>query len=614
MYCINRIFSLIHDFYSILFMIIEEKTQKASEKEIEIPSFITVRDLAVKLALPVNKIISELIRNGFMVTINEEIEFDIASIIAESFGFKAKKIADEIVSKEKHKIVRAGGKIVERAPVVAVMGHVDHGKTTLLDTLRKTKTVLGEAGGITQHIGAYQVKFKKKGSERERLITFLDTPGHEAFYEMRRRGASITDIAVLVVAADDGVQPQTLQSIKFCEEFKVPMVVAINKIDKPEANAERVKKDLAEAGVLIEEWGGKTVAVEISAKKNIGIDKLLEMIILVSDMQELKSDLEASTRGVIIESNLDSRRGSLATVLIQDGVLNIGDYIVAGLAYGRVKKMENFIGETVRQANPSMPVVVVGFVSLPETGDILETAEGKTEAKAKADKLLLKSLRFKKTRQGEDGETKKFNIILKADTRGTLEAIMQLLGTIKSSEARLEIIKMGVGDVNESDVKMAETSKAEIVSFGVATRPTTEELSEKLKVKINKFEIIYKLFEEVKSKMSDLLAPEIIRHDIGSLKTVAVFKTGKMGANGLVEVVFGAKVTSGEVKNKSFLEITRQGKIIGKGEILELQFNKKAVTEVKSGNNAGMRYKGTTKIEIGDNVAAYEEEKKKRNL
>lgn len=597
-------------------MIIEEKdkVQKAAEKEIEISSFVTVRDLAVKLSLPVNKVISELIRNGFMVTINEEIEFDIASIIAEGFGFKAKKVAEEITFKEKRKITGTGGKIVDRPPVVAVMGHVDHGKTTLLDTLRKTKTALGEAGGITQHIGAYQVSFKKKDSKKEKLITFLDTPGHEAFYEMRRRGASITDIAVLVVAADDGVQPQTLQSIKFCEEFKVPMVVAINKIDKQGANSERVKKDLAEAGVLIEEWGGKTVAVEISAKKNIGIDKLLEMIILVADVQELKSDLEAPTRGVIIESNLDSQRGPIATVLIQDGVLHVGDYIVAGLAYGRVKKMENFIRETVAEANPSMPVVVVGFVSLPEVGDILETVETKTEAKSRAEKTLLKSLRFKKSRLGENAESDKFNIILKADTRGTLEAIMQMLGAIKSPEVRLEIIKMGVGDVNESDVKMAETGKAEIISFGVSTRQTTEELAEKLNVKTNKYDVIYKLFEEVKAKMSEKLPPEIVRRDIGKMKVVAVFKAGKMGANGIIDVVFGAKVASGEVKSKSFLEITRGDKIIGKGEILELQFNKKAVTEVKTGSNAGMHYRGTAKIEVGDIVAVYEEEKKKRKI
>lgn len=599
-------------------MVIEEKgkTQEIKEKEVSIPSFITVRDLAAKLSLSVNRVISELIRNGFMVTINEEIEYDIAAIIAEGFGFKAKKIKEEIAQKIKHEIVNGGGggKIVDRAPVVAVMGHVDHGKTTLLDTLRKTKTAMGEAGGITQHIGAYQVSFKKKETGEEKLITFLDTPGHEAFYEMRRRGASATDIAVLVVAADDGVQPQTVQSIKFCEEFKVPMIVAINKIDKPEANPEKVKKELAEAGVLIEEWGGKVVAVEISAKKNIGIDKLLEIIILVSDMQEMKADLEAPTRGVIIESNLDSQRGPIATVLVQDGILNVGDYISAGLAYGRVKKMENFRREFVKQANPSMPVVVIGFVSLPEVGDILETSLNKNEAKFKTEKLLAKALKFKKKLEKETGEVLKFNIILKADTRGTLEAIMQMLGTIKSPEVRLEIIKMGVGDVNESDVKMAETSKSEIIAFESQIRTTAEELAEKLNVKINKYDVIYKLFEDVKFKMADKLPPEIIRHDIGKLKVIAVFKTGKMGANGIVDVVFGAKVNSGAVKNKSLLEIDRHGKTIGRGEILELQFNKKAVGEIKAGNNAGMHYRGNTKIEIGDNIAVYEEEKKKRKL
>lgn len=591
-------------------MIIQEKV----EKIVEIPSFITVRGLAEKLSLPVSKVISSLMKNGVMATINEEIEFEIAAITAEEFGFKAKKSQDQAIQKIKSKVFQGVGKIVDRAPVVAVMGHVDHGKTTLLDTLRKTKTALGEAGGITQHIGAYQVTFTKKDTGELKAITFLDTPGHEAFYEMRRRGASITDVAVLVVAADDGVQPQTIQSIKLCEEFNVPIVVAINKIDKPGANAERVKKDLAEQGILIEAWGGKVVAVEISAKQNIGIDKLLEMIILVAEMQELKADIEAPTRGVIIESKLDPHKGPLATALIQDGILHMGDYITAGTAYGRVKRMEDFKGESVKEATPSMPVMVIGFVSIPEVGDILEVAESKTEAKAKAEKSLIKTVRFKKTRKVENSEMKKFNIILKADTRGTLEAIMQMLGTIKSPEITLEVVRMGVGEINESDIKMAETSQAEIIAFGVKTRPTTEELAEKIKMKINNYDVIYKLFEDVKEKMADRLPPEIIRHDIGKLKVIAIFKTGKMGANNTIEVVFGAKVNSGVSRNKAKIEITRDKKIIGKGDIMELQFNKKSAEEVKTGQNAGIHYRGNVKIDMDDEIVVYEEEKKRRKL
>lgn len=598
-------------------MINPEKDKTKESNVLEISEHIIVKDLAEKMSIKVTDLISELIKNKIFANINETLDFETAEVVADFFGFELKK-TESVAEKRKEQLKKSigpGGK--KRPPVVVIMGHVDHGKTTLLDKILKINIAKEESGGITQNVSAYQVK--KKGE----TITFIDTPGHEAFHSMRERGAYITDLAVIVVAADDGVKPQTKEAIKFVKEAGVPVLVAINKIDKPEKNIEKVKKELAEIGLTPEDWGGTTVCVNISAKTGEGVDELLEMILLASEMEEIKANQDCSAEGFVIESHLDPRIGPMAIVLIQNGILQNGDYVSVGSISGRIKKMEDFKGKKVHKAVPSMPVTIMGLNDVPKVGAFLIGEDSRLIAEKRAEEF------DKIQNQGESGvkiistarikelvrshKMKKFNIILKADTRGSLEAITQILESIESDDVIIQILKMGVGNITETDVKLAHSSGAKIIGFNVIASLLIEKFAEKEKIDIKKYKVIYELVNEVKDDLISILDPEIVRTDLGVLKVIAIFKSGKKAAK-KIDMIVGAKVESGKVEKKSLLEILRDGKQIGKGVVKELQANKKIVMEVKKGNDAGITFNGNVIIEEGDVINAYKEEEVKRKI
>lgn len=588
------------------------------KKIVKIPQTVTVKKFSELLGLPVSKIITELLKNKILATINEEIDFDTASIIAQDLGFITEEdieIADsetitiekliEICKKEKE----SGKNLRERPPVVTILGHVDHGKTTLLDTIRKASVAAKEAGGITQHISAYQAK--KKG----KLITFIDTPGHEAFSAMRERGVSIADVAVLVVAADDGVRPQTKEVIEYLKEKKIPTVVAINKIDKADANAQRVKQELADNGILIEQWGGDKISVEISAKQNIGIDELLESILLVAEVEEFKADEKRDALAVVLESHLDPHKGPVATVLVKTGTLKVGQDVSAGNSWGRIRKIEDFTEKNLTSAGPSTPVTIMGLSSVPNVNDILQVMSGKAAARMKSKEFSAagtdkkeKTVSQKILQTIEEERLKKLNIVIKADVQGSLEAIEQILSTIKSDEIMVNYVGTGIGNITESDIKLASSSQATVFGFNVETTPVAKRLAESNGINIKTYKIIYELVEEIKSMMADLLPPEIVRTDHGTLNVLAVFKTGKR------DMIVGGRVIDGKIVKGSLIEIKRDGEIIGKGKLSNLQQNKNATNEVGKGNECGITFDGDVKIKEGDTLISYTEEEKKRTL
>ena len=591
------------------------------KEKIKIPSLVTVKRFAELLGLPVVDVIKELMKNKILATINDEIDFETAAVIASDLGFETEKDIetsdsgamtlenlDEILKKEKESGSAKAG-LKHRPPVVTILGHVDHGKTTLLDAIRKTSVVEKEAGGITQHISAYQVK--KKGE----IITFVDTPGHEAFSSMRERGVSLADIAILVVAADDGVRPQTEEVIQYLKEKKIPMVVAINKIDKPNANVQRVKQELADREIMIEEWGGNVVSAEISAKQNIGIDELLDMILLVAEVEDLRADYKRPPLGVVIESRLDPKKGNIATVLVRTGTLKEGQDVTAGSIVGRVRRLEDFKGRQLKEAGPSTPVTVIGLNSSPNVNDVLQgvtdlkaakVAQKEMQAGGFGEVKKFDSRQMMKTIENEN--IKKLNIILKTDVQGSLEAIEQILGTIKSDEVGLDYIKQGVGDITESDVKLGQNSKA--VVFGFNSQPTTvaKRLAQMNNVEIKTYRVIYELVDEIKKRLSDMLGEEIVRTDLGKLKVLAIFKTGKQ------DMIVGGKVTSGRMANKENIEVLREEKSLGRGKLINLQQNKVDVDEVKEGVECGITFLGETKIKEGDILVCFHEEVVKKIL
>jgi translation initiation factor IF-2 len=598
-------------------MINSEKNKKQNKPILEISENIIVKNLAEKMNVKVTDLISELIKNKIFANINEVLDFETAEIVADFFGFELKK-SESIAEKRKlhlKKDLGVGAK--KRPPVVVIMGHVDHGKTTLLDKILETNVAEGELGGITQNVSAYQVK--KKGE----VITFIDTPGHEAFHSMRERGAYITDLAVIVVAADDGVKPQTIEAVNFAKEAGVPILVAINKIDKYEKNIDKVKKELAEIDLASEDWGGKTVCVNISAKTGEGIEELLDMIILASDMEEIKANPNCPAEGFVIESHIDSQIGPIAIVLIQNGTLKEGDFVSVGSIWGRVKRMENFKGKRVYKATPSTPVTVMGLNEVPKVGAFLigETSRlvaeeranefNKIQNKEEAGDKLVSTAKIKELVKSH--KLKKFNIILKADTKGSLEAITQILESIESKDIAIQILKMGVGNITETDVKMARSSGAEIIGFSVDANSDIEKFAEKEKVKIKIYKIIYELVNEIKEDVVSILEPEAVRTDLGILKVIAIFKSGKKSAK-KVDMIVGAKVESGKVEKGSLLEIIRKGEKIGEGMVKELQSNKKSASDVKKGNDAGITFEGNIIIEEGDVLRAYKNEMEKRKI
>ncbi len=597
----------------------EEKKQKQKEKKedeikiVEIHEGITVRELADMLGVPANKVMEALLKKGILATINQAVPTDVAVEIAESFGFlaEAKKEEEEEVLIEE--IPDRPEDLKPRPPIVVVMGHVDHGKTTLLDTIRKTNVAEREKGGITQHIGASQVKLPDG-----RVITFLDTPGHEAFTTLRARGAQITDIAVLVVAADDGVMPQTVEAINHAKAFDVPIIVAVNKIDKPGADPMKVRRELSEHGLIPEDWGGDTVFVDVSAKTGQNVDQLLEMITLLADILELKANPNKRAKGVIIETKLDRKKGPTATVIVQEGTLRVGDIFVAGITHGRVRAMFDDKGRQVKEAGPSTPVEVLGFEELPEAGDTLVVVESEKKARELAEKIREKREKEEKLAQSvrlediykkiESGEIKELRVIVKADTMGSLEALKKSLEELSTDEVSVRIIHGAVGGITENDVMLAKASGAIIIGFNTRPDPKARELIEKEKVDARMYGIIYQVIDDVKKALQGLLEPVEREEILGSAEVRATFKVKKFGT------VAGCYVLDGKIVRGAKARLIRDGVVVYDGQIESLRRFKEDVQEVARGYECGVKLKDFNDVKVGDVIECYEIKLEQREL
>ncbi len=596
----------------------KEEGQTGSDKVLKIPAKISVRDLADRLQLSPAAMIAELMKHGIMASLSERIDFEIATIVAEEFGYKtelqtesdaelnkAKQLQDKL---EKIKSVSHDKDAQPRPPVIVVLGHVDHGKTKLLDAIRETNVVEGEAGGITQHIGAYQVERKGK------VITFIDTPGHEAFSNMRSRGAQVADIAILVVAADSGIQPQTIEAIKIIQDAGLPMIVAINKIDKPEADIDRVKKELAEINLVPEDWGGDVICVPVSAKEGTNLDELLDMILLVEEMnrEKIKAKVDDLARGTIIESHLDKSRGAIATVLIHTGTLKVGDYVKVGSVVGKIRSMFDFKGKQVKAATPSTPVQIIGLAGVPEVGEILEVIENIKSAKRdfakKKKKTTVEGEDLTSTEDADQSGVKKLPIILKADVVGSLEAIEESLKKFRNKFVAVEIISKGLGDITEVDVVRADGAKAKIYGFNTSATPHAFQVAKEKGIDIKIYKIIYELLDDVRANLEELLEPEILREFKGKAEVLAVFRGGKSG------MIVGAKVKEGEIDDKCLVVVHRDNKIVGEGKVNELRIGPEQVRQVLSGQEFGLNYSGSIALQEGDLLEFFTEKEVKRTL
>lgn len=580
----------------------ERKAQEAIATEIELSGPLTVKELAEKMGREVSEIIKKLMLLGVMASINQEVDVDTATIVAEEFGVTVNEVEPEEDPTDIIEIEDAPETLKPRPPVVTIMGHVDHGKTSLLDVIRQTNVTAGEAGGITQHIGAYQVRYN------DNKITFLDTPGHEAFTAMRLRGAKSTDIAVLVVAADDGVMPQTIEAINHAKSADVPIIVAINKMDKPGANPDHVKQQLSEHGLLPEEWGGDVIMVPVSAKQKQGIDDLLENILLVAEVMELKANPNRKAYGVVIEAQLDKGRGAVCTVLVQKGSLRVGDTVLAGTAYGKVRAMTNERGEKVKVARPSMPVEILGFSEVPQAGEIINGMDD-NEARAIAEKRIAKQrvqelqATHKVTlddifNQIQQGELKDLNIIIKADVQGSVEALRQSLEGIKNPEVRIVIVHAAVGAINESDIMLASASNAIVMGFNVRPDANVRRAAENEKVDLRTYRVIYDAINDVESAMRGMLAPQFKEVVVGRAEVRQVISTPKA-------IVAGSYVTEGRITNDSEVRLIRDGIVVFEGKVDSLRRFKDEVKEVKTSFECGISLEGYRDIKEGDIIEAY---------
>ncbi|WP_313343222.1 translation initiation factor IF-2 [Sedimentibacter sp.] len=585
-------------------------------KNIEIEEPIVVRDFADKLGVPVSAVISKLILLGIMANMNQEIDFETAELIGEEFNAKISKIEviDELQNLEdslSKEDVDNEADMIPRPPIVTVMGHVDHGKTSLLDAIRNTAVTAQEAGGITQHIGASQVEINGK------KITLLDTPGHEAFTAMRARGAKVTDIAIIVVAADDGVMPQTIEAINHSKAAGVPIIVAVNKIDKPTSNMDRVKQELSEQGIISEDWGGDTIFVPVSAKKHMGIEDLLEMILLVAEVQEFKANPNRSAKGTIIEAKLDKGRGPVATVLIEKGTLNKGDVVLVGSAHGKVRAMFNSKGKRINQAGPSVPVEILGLSETPQAGDILVAMDNEKDAKNIAEKR--KNKRHLETMNAsskvslddlfdriQKGEVKDLNIIIKADVSGSIEAVKQSLLKQSMDEVKVNPIHGGVGGINENDVMLASASNAIVIGFNVRPSIAAMDLAKKENVDIRTYNIIYNAIEDIQQAVKGMLAPVYKEVVQGRADVRQTFKVPNVG------IVAGVYVTSGKITRKSKIRLLRNDIVIHEGDISSLKRFKDDVSELNTGYEGGIGIEKYNDIKEGDSMEAYIMEEIKR--
>ncbi len=583
--------------------------------DVEIPDTITVADLAQKMSVKAAEVIKELMKMGMMVTINQPLDRDTSTLVVEEMGHnpvmhKAGDIEAEVISSLDEEVK---GEQVSRAPVVTIMGHVDHGKTSLLDHIRATRVAAGEAGGITQHIGAYHVETEKG------MISFLDTPGHAAFSAMRARGAKVTDIVILVVAADDGVKPQTVEAIQHAKAAEVPIIIAINKVDKPEAQPDKVTQELTQHEIVPEDWGGDTMFVQVSAKTGQGIDDLLDAILLQAEVLELKAVKDAPARGIIVESSLDKGRGPVATVLVQTGTLNAGDILVSGQEFGRVRALLDENRQNIKSAGPSMPVEVLGLSGVPNAGD--DVLVVRTERQARE----LSDMRKEKNRdsrmadqkaakmdeffsQMAEGETNYVNLIIKADVQGSVEALKESLLKIEADNIKVKIVASGVGGINESDVNLALTSGAFIIGFNVRADAAARRAAEDKGVDIRYYGIIYEIIDDVKKAISGLLTPEIREEIIGLAEVREVFRSSKFGS------IAGCMVIEGAVKRHNPIRVLRDNVVIYEGELESLRRHKDDVNEVKAGTECGIGVKNYNDVKDGDQIEVFERTEVAREL
>ncbi len=581
-------------------------------KTIELPVSITVRDLAQRMSASPIQIIKILMSNGVMANINQLIDYDTASIVASEMGFETKSEVYEVVEEKEigeipywRQLIahEDPSQLVDRAPVVTILGHVDHGKTTLLDAIRHTNVASGEAGGITQHIGAYQVELKG------RTITFLDTPGHAAFTSMRSRGAQGADIVILVVAANDGVMPQTREAIAHAKAARVPIIVAMNKIDRPDANPDFTKKQLAENGLTPDDWDGDTMVVPVSAKQKLGIEDLLEAILLVSDNIDIKANPDGKVFGTVIEAKVERAKGVVANMLVYNGTLEPGDIIVAGHTFGRIRAMFDFRGKKVKKAGPSTPVQIMGLNEVPSAGDIFLKYENEREARAvvedrvhqaqkraaAAPKATLEEL-FAKVQSGEDHELR---LVIKADVQGSLEPIISSLNELGTSDIKINILHAEAGNISESDIMLAAASHAIVVGFNVQADAAARRNAEAEGVSIRLYTIIYRLIEDIEKAMKGLLEPEVLENVIGTGHVLAVFKISKVGA------IAGCRVTSGEFRRNAKVRLRREGTVIFEGEFSSLKHEKEDVREVRNGFECGAGFRNFNDFAVGDQIECY---------
>ena len=581
------------------------------EKAVITTETITVRDFSEKIGKPAAEILKKLFMMGIVANINQDIDFETCELVAMEYDIELEhQVAKtyEETMQENAEEVDAEEDLVPRPPVVTIMGHVDHGKTSLLDAIRKTHVTEGEAGGITQHIGAYTVECNG------RMITFIDTPGHEAFTSMRARGAQVTDVVILVVAADDGIMPQTVEAINHSKAAGVPIIVAVNKIDKPESNPERVKQQLTEHGLVCEDWGGDTICVPVSAKKQQNLDELLEMVLLQADVLDLKANPNKAAKGTIIEAQLDKGRGPVATVLVQNGTLKIGDPIVAGIAYGRVRAMMNDRGENVKTAGPSCPVEVLGFNEVPSAGDIMNVAEvSKKVAEERRNRIKAEQLKNLSKVSLEDlfshiaeGEVKTLNIVVKADVHGSVEAVKQALEKLSNEEVRVKCIHGGVGAITESDVMFASASNAIVIGFNVRPDSGARKLAEQEKVDVRTYRIIYQAIEDVENAMKGMFKPVFKEVHLGTISVRNTFKVSSVGT------IAGAYVQDGKVQRNAQVRVVRDGVVIHEGQIASLRRFKDDVREVAAGYECGIGIENFNDIHEGDVIEAYTMEEVKR--
>ncbi|MDI6400912.1 translation initiation factor IF-2, partial [Balneolaceae bacterium ANBcel3] len=593
---------------------LQSEKMEQEQKTLEVTEFITVSDLADLLGVSPNEIIMHCMNLGMVVSINQRLEASTIELLAGEYDREvifvdAQELDEDLIEEEDDP-----EDLKERSPIVTVMGHVDHGKTSLLDFIRKSKVTAGEAGGITQHIGAYEVRLPNK-----RNITFLDTPGHEAFTAMRARGAQVTDIVILVVAADDAVMPQTIEAINHAQAGGVPLVVAVNKIDKPDSNPDKIKQQLADHNVLVEEWGGNVQFAEVSAKSGIGIDELLDKVLIEAELMELKANPDRNASGIILEAKIDRGKGVVSNILIQRGTLRVGDPFVAGSYSGRVRALENEFGERIESVGPAQPAQITGFDGIPQAGDKIISVEDERTAKeiAQQRQQIKREQNLRKvkhvtlddiSRRLALGEVAELNIIIKGDVDGSIEALAGSLQKLSDEEVKVNIIHTGVGAITESDVLLASASDAIIIGFQVRPSTNARKLAEQEQIDIRLFSVIYDAVDAVRDALEGLLSPELNEKTIGSAEVLDIFKVPKVGT------VAGCKVTEGKIFRNSNVRLIRDGIVIYEGELTSLKRFKEDVKDVSNGYECGMGIKNYNDIKKGDMIEAYEVIETKRKL